>query len=315
MTLGTNSSSRTQIPLRVSPMLATLVKKPFNRKGWVYEEKYDGERILAYKEENRIKLLSRNGKDRTRNFPDIVEAIGKLGPSTLLLDGEMVVFESSNVSRFQLLQQEKGVPVYAVFDCLYRDGGDLRQEPLSFRRAAVEETVPASKAISPSKRLSAKGLEAFSIAKRRGFEGIVAKDMASPYAEQRSKYWLKVKVKYEDEFVIGRFMEPAGARKYFGALLLGAYRGKKLCYVGKLGTGFDEKTLTQLYTKFRPLFQEQPAFVDPPREKTVHFLDPVLVAQIAYSEWAADQKLRQPVYLGLRDDKRAKEVNFPEAQK
>jgi bifunctional non-homologous end joining protein LigD len=315
MRLGTNSSSRTNIPFRVSPMLATLVDDPFNREGWVYEEKYDGDRLLAYKEGNRIKLLSRNSKDRTRNFPDIVEAIRRLGPSTLLLDGEMVVFDSSNVSRFQLLQQGKGVPVYAVFDCLYLDGRDLRREPLSSRRAAVEETVPTSKVIFPSKRLSADGLEAFSIAKRRGFEGIVAKDVASPYVEGRSKYWLKVKVKHEDEFVIGGFTEPAGARKYFGALLLGAYRSKKLCYVGKVGTGFDEKTLAQLYTKFRPLFQEQPAFVDPPRERRVHFLDPVLVAQIAYSEWTADQKLRQPVYLGLRDDKRAEEVHFPEAQK
>jgi len=296
-------------------MLATLVDDPFNREGWVYEEKYDGDRLLAYKEGNQIKLSSRNGRDRTRNFPDIVEAIRRLGPSTLLLDGEMVVFDSSNVSRFQLLQQGKGVPVYAVFDCLYLDGRDLRGEPLSSRRAAVEDTVPTSKVIFPSKRLSANGLEAFSIAKRRGFEGIVAKDLASPYVEGRSRYWLKVKVKHEDEFVIGGFTEPAGARKYFGALLLGAYRGKKLCYVGKVGTGFDEKTLAQLYTKFRPLFQEQPVFVDPPRERRVHFLDPVLVAQIAYSEWTADQKLRQPVYLGLRDDKRAEDVNFPEAQK
>jgi len=179
----------------------------------------------------------------------------------------------------------------------------------------MEESIPAGKVIFPSRRLSANGLEAFAIAKRRGYEGIVAKDASSPYIEKRSTYWLKVKVKHEDEFVIGGFTEPAGSRQYFGALLLGAYKGKNLHYVGKVGTGFDEKTLAQLYAKFRPLLREQPAFLDPPRERKVHFLEPRLVAQIAYSEWTADKKLRQPVYLGLREDKRAEEVSFPEAQK
>jgi bifunctional non-homologous end joining protein LigD len=313
MSRSTSSLARARIPFRVKPMLATLVPEPFSGNGWVYEEKYDGDRILAYKEGGHVQLLSRNGKDRTGDFPKIVPAIRNLSPDTLLLDGEVVVFDSRKVSRFQLLQQGKGEPVYAVFDCLYRNGRDLRREPLSIRRIALEESVPAGESLLPSRRLSPNGLKAFAVAKKRGFEGIVAKDWSSPYVEKRSKHWLKVKVKHEDEFVIAGFTEPSGARKYFGALLLGAYQNKRLRYVGKVGTGFDEKTLTELYAKFRPFVRKQTAFIDPPRESKLIFLAPRLVAQIAYAEWTADHKLRHPVFLGLREDKRTEDVSFPEA--
>src|SRR6516165_6141331 len=123
-----------RIPFRAQPMLATLVTEPFDKPGWVYEEKYDGDRILAYKEGARVLLLSRNGKDHTRRFPEIAAAVEKLHPATLLLDGEVVVFDCKRVSRFQLLQQGKGKPVYAVFDCLFAGGKDLRPHPLSARR-------------------------------------------------------------------------------------------------------------------------------------------------------------------------------------
>jgi bifunctional non-homologous end joining protein LigD len=295
-------------------MLATLVPEPFSRDGWAYEEKYDGDRTIAYKEGDHVQLLSRNANDRTADFPKIVAAIRDLSPETLLLDGEVVVFDSRKVSRFQLLQQGKADPVYAVFDCLYRNGRDLRRRPLSSRRLALEESLIPGKVLRPSRRLSANGLKAFAMAKARGFEGIVAKDLSSPYLEKRSMYWLKVKVKHEDEFVIGGFTEPAGSRKYFGALLLGAYQNRELRYVGKVGTGFDEKTLAQLNAKFRPLLRKQPAFIDPPRDRKLYFLAPHLVAQIAYSDWTADHKLRHPVYLGLRNDKRAADVSFPEAR-
>lgn len=302
------------IPFRVHPMLATLVSKPFEKPGWDYEEKYDGDRILAYKEGDHVRLLSRNGKDRTDNFPRIAAAIRLLKPATLLLDGEVVVFDKKGVSRFQLLQQGKGEPVYAVFDCLFHQGKDLRREPLSTRRAMMEESIGRGETLLRSRILADNGLEAFRVAQRRGYEGLVAKDLSSHYVEDRSRFWLKVKIHQEDEFVIGGFTAPEGSRQYFGALLLGVYDKSKLCYVGKVGTGFDQETLVSIYKKFKPLVRSKSAFATPPQERNVTFLQPRLVAQISYQEWTADRKLRQPVFLGLRDDKRAEDVVFPEAE-
>jgi bifunctional non-homologous end joining protein LigD len=304
-----------QIPFRVQPMLATLVRKPFDKPGWVYEEKYDGIRILAYKQGKNVRLLSRNDIDRTKGFPKIVDAIRALKPSTLLLDGELVVFDRKNVSRFQLLQQGKGEAVYAVFDCLYEQGKDLRRRPLSERRAAMEKSLRPPGVLIPSRRLAANGLEAYREAKKHDFEGLVAKDASSPYVEGRSTNWLKAKVHQEDEFVIAGFTKPSGARRHFGALLLGAYQGGKLHYVGKVGTGFNESLLASLSKKFKPLKIDRPSFVDPPRERDVTYIEPKLVAQISFQEWTADTKLRQPVFLGLRDDKKPTEVLLPEPQK
>jgi bifunctional non-homologous end joining protein LigD len=304
-----------RIPFRVKPMLATLVSQPFDRRGWIYEEKYDGIRILAYKEGKEVRLLSRNDIDRTKGFPEIVDAIRALKPTTLLLDGELVVFDRKKVSRFQLLQQGKGEAVYAVFDCLYQKGKDLRRQPLSERRTAMENSLGKPGVLIPSRRLAANGLEAYRDAKKRNYEGLVAKDASSPYFEGRSTNWLKVKVHQEDEFVIGGFTKPAGARKHFGALLLGAYQSGKLHYVGKVGTGFDEDLLGSLAKKFKPLEIARPPFVDPPRERDVTYIQPKLVAQISFQEWTADMKLRQPVFLGLRDDKEPTEVLLPEPQK
>jgi bifunctional non-homologous end joining protein LigD len=294
-------------------MLATLVGEPFDKPGWVYEEKYDGDRLLAYKEGGHVLLLSRNRKDNTRRFPKVAEAIGRLRPATLLLDGEVVVFDRKRVSRFQLLQQVKGEPRYAVFDCLFVNGKDLRSEPLSARRGALERVVPANGVLLLSQRLAANGLAAYKIAKRKGYEGLVAKDLSSRYVGERSRSWLKVKVHQEDEFAIVGYTAPAGSREHFGALLLGAYVEGRLQYVGKVGTGFDGKTLAALYERFQPLVTGKTPLVDPPRERDVTYLRPRLVAQISYQELTADRKLRQPVFLGLRDDKSAKDVTLPKA--
>ncbi len=310
-------------------MLATLVTEPFNAAGWTYEEKYDGIRILAYKEGSRVQLLSRNAVDRTHSFPGIVGAIQALGSATLLLDGEVVLFDKKHVSRFQLLQRGGQDPMYAVFDCLYKQASDLRRQPLSERRAALAEAVLPGKFLMISSVLGSNGMDAYRVAKRKGFEGLVAKDLSSPYVEGRSTRWLKVKVHQEDEFVIGGFTQPAGTRKFFGALLLGAYdsrpiknsqqlkdrkqtrNGKKLQYVGKVGTGFGHETLAALHRMFVPLISDHSHFVDPPRGKGITFLEPKLVAQISYQEWTADGLLRQPVFLGLRDDKSPAEVVRP----
>ncbi len=295
-------------------MLATLVRKPFDKKGWVYEEKYDGFRILAYKEGDRVRLMSRNDIDRVARFPQIAAEVKALKSHTVLLDGEAIVVDRKGVSHFQLLQQGNKDAIYAVFDCLYRDGEDLRKETLAARRAVMDQTIGSGKILIPSHRLAANGLRAYQVAQKKGYEGLVAKDLSSPYVESRSQFWLKVKVHQEDEFVIGGFTAPAGSRKHFGALLLGAYSGGKLHFVGKVGTGFDEETLSALYRKLRPLVRAKPAFVDPPRAKGVTFVEPKLVAQISYQEITDDKKLRQPVYLGLRDDKKSREVSLPEAQ-
>ncbi len=177
----------------------------------------------------------------------------------------------------------------------------------------MERSIDSSSVLLPSHRLAVNGLEAFRIAKSQGYEGLVAKDLSSPYVEERSTYWLKVKAHQEDEFLIVGYTKPEGSRQYFGALLLGAYDKDGLHYVGKVGTGFDQITLAELYQKFQPLVRSGSALVDSPREHDVTFLAPKLIAQISYQEWTADRKLRQPVFLGLRDDKSPKEVVFPEA--
>lgn len=292
-------------------MLATLVPEPFHHPGWVYEEKYDGYRILAYKEGGRVTLYSRNAKDRTDTFSNVARAIEKLPDRTLLLDGEAVAFDRKLVSRFQLLQQGEVPSLYAVFDCLYRNGRDLRNEPLPVRRAAVEDAIADADYLFPSRRLESNGLKAYRTAKRKGWEGVVGKDSSAPYIEGRSTKWLKVKIKQEEEFVIGGYTMPAGSRTHFGSLLLGAYRGSDLRYVGRVGTGFSQKTLDTLYRKFQPLVRQAPTFVDPPREKGAVWLAPKHVAQVAFQEWTHDWKLRQPVFLGLRDDKSPAEVVFP----
>jgi len=307
-----------RVPFRVQPMLATLVRKPFHRPGWVYEEKYDGYRIVAYKEGDRVTLLSRNAKDRTATLSVVAQAIASLASHTLALDGEVVLFDRRNVSRFQLLQNMSSQPRYAVFDCLYRDGCDLRNDPLTLRRKVLEEVIGKSTGkdatIFLSARLADNGLKGYEIAKRKGFEGVLAKDESAPYVQGRSGLWLKFKVHQEDEFVIVGYTAPAGSRQHFGALLLGAYAGGQLHYIGKVGTGFSHDVLASLFRKFQPHVRAKPAVIDPPREKDVTYLAPRLVAQIAYGEWTNDQKLRQPVFLGLRDDKKPEDVTLPEAK-
>jgi len=302
---------KSRIPFRVRPMLATLVRLPFHKPGWIYEEKYDGYRILSYKEGSRVTLVSRNGKDRTRIFAAVGDAVAKLPAHTLLLDGEVVAFDRQRISRFQLLQAGNLVPSYAIFDCLYQNGRDLRKEPLSVRRAALEAAVGKTDRIFASHQLAKDGFRAYQLARRKGYEGLVAKDLSSPYVEGRSTKWLKVKVHQEEEFVIVGFTAPNGARLHFGALLLGAYQHRQLYFIGKVGTGFSRKMLGSLFQLFRPLIRRKPTVINPPREAGVTYLAPRLVAQIAFQEWTVDRKLRQPVFLGLRNDKTPDECMLP----
>ena len=297
-----------KIPFRISPMLATLVDEPFSRRGWVFEEKYDGVRILAYKEGKKITLMSRNGIDRTSRYEAIAADLAKLDSDTLLLDGEVVVFGAHQVSRFELLQQGKGKAQYAVFDCLYRNNRDLRREPLASRRQALEQALDPVGAVRLATRLADDGIAAFEAAVARGLEGIVGKDSSARYSEGRSRSWIKVKVNQRQEFVIGGFTAPEGSRRFFGALLLGAYHHDQLQYVGKVGTGFNDEVLSSLHRKMKKLRRAKSPFTADVKERSATFVSPKLVAEIAFTERTKDGKLRHPVYLGLRDDKPAKQV-------
>lgn len=292
-------------------MLATLVDEPFHREGWIFEEKYDGYRIIACKRNRQVALWSRNGNDKTEQFAEVAESVSRLSVRSAVLDGEVVGFDERLISRFQLLQRGAAPLVYAVFDCLSLDGRDLRKRPLVERRAALEALIGNHDRLFPSRQLARNGLGAYRTAVKRGYEGVVGKELASVYTSGRSTRWLKVKVRREEEFVVGGYTLPAGARSGFGALLLGAYQGKKLRYVGKVGAGFSADQLIRLPKLFARSLRETPPFEPAPREPGATWLAPRHVAQVAFQEWTADGKLRQPVFLGLRDDKTPEEVRFP----
>ena len=301
----------------VAPMLATLVDEPFRRAGWVNEEKYDGYRAIAYKRGPRVRIYSRNGIDRTADFEEIAAALRRLD-GDFVLDGEVVAFDDAGVSRFQRLQRRElgeRVPlVYAIFDCL-EDGKDsLLSRPLAERRRRLERIVPArGRVLRRSRRLAPDGLAAFAAARESGWEGIVSKNDASAYEPgARSKNWLKVKVRRESEFVVGGWTEPGGSREHFGALLVGLFDGAKLRYAGKVGTGYSQKILADVSRRFRAA--DDCPFRDRPKEKGAHWVKPELVAQIGFTEWTEDGKLRHPTFLGLRSDKKARELSWSDRE-
>ena len=295
-------------------MLATLVDAPFHRPGWVWEEKYDGIRLIALKDGRRLRLLTRNDKDRTADFSEVAAALAALPAPALVLDGEVVVFDAAGVSRFQLLQQRAAgasPPIYVAFDCLHARGHDLTGEPLEVRRAKLEAEVREGSRLRVARRLADDGLAAFAEARRRGLEGVIGKAPASPYVPgMRSPAWVKVKVRAEEEFVVGGFTAPRGGRQHLGALLVGAWDGDALRYAGKVGTGFTEARLTDLQRRLAPLVREHSPFADAPRARDVTWTEPRLVAQLGFTERTGDGKLRHPVFLGLRDDKPGADVRW-----
>jgi bifunctional non-homologous end joining protein LigD len=305
----------------VSPMLATLSPTVVEGPEWVFEEKYDGIRAIAARERGRVRLWSRTRQDLTTGFPGVVDAVGALSDGDLMLDGELVALDAKGISRFQLLQRRglagAEAPTYAVFDLLFSEGRSLMSRPLGERRGALERLMPARGAsLFLSRRLTRDGKAAYREAKRLGWEGIIAKDEGSRYeAGVRSRAWLKVKVRKESEFVIGGFTAPKGARVHLGALLVGLYDGPRLRYVGKVGTGFTHDTLTVLAAKLERLRTDRPPFDDVPRMRDATWVRPALVAQLAYAEWTADGKLRQPAFLGLRTDKPPAECRWSERER
>ena len=296
-------------------MLATLSKDAVDGPEWIFEEKYDGIRAVAEKKKDRVSLWSRTGQDLTAGFPEVVDAVRALPDNDVVLDGELVVFDKGGVSRFQLLQR-RGVdprvrPVYVVFDVLRTSGRDVMRRPLEERRARVIDLVPKRAGVlMPSRQLRG-GKDALATARDKGWEGVIAKLRGSPYEPgERSRAWRKVKVRGESEFVIGGYTPPQGSRAEFGALLVGMFDGSKLRFTGKVGTGYTQDTLRDLGAKLRRLRTDTAPFEPVPRMKDATWVRPELVAQLAYQEWTADGKLRQPAFLGLRTDKKAREVTW-----
>lgn len=303
-------------------MLATRVAAAFTRPGWVFEPKYDGWRVVASRRGGKVVLATRGGLDLAAEQPEIARAVAGLPGGDLAVDGEMIVLDSRGVSSFRLLQQrnEPGAkrPILVLFDCLEADGVSLVSRPLSERRVALEALVgkrPRAP-LALAERLGTDGKAAFAKAVKRGWEGVIGKDLAARYeAGRRSLRWLKVKARREAEFVIGGFTLPKGARLHFGALLVGLYEGKALRYCGSVGTGFSEEVLLGLLEKLHPLQSDACPFTTVPREvRDATWVAPKLVAQVAYAEWTGDEKLRQPSFLGLRDDKKAKECRWDERE-
>ncbi len=303
-------------------MLATRVKDPFTRKGWVFEPKYDGWRIVAIRRKGRVTLATRRGFDLAEDLPAIVKAVEALPGGDLAVDGELVVLDSRGIASFGLLQQrnEPGAkpPVLVLFDCLDANGVNLVSRPLAERRAVLETLVgkDPEAPLALAERIGTDGAAAFERAVKKGWEGVVGKDLAAPYEPgRRTLRWLKIKVRCESEFVVGGFTLPSDPRPHFGALLVGLYDGKSLRFCGSVGTGFSDATLLPLLEKLEPLYRDHCPFAPAPGGvKDAVWLEPSSVARIAYAEWTGDGKLRQPSFLGLRDDKKAKDCEWEEKE-
>ena len=301
-------------------MLATLTDRRDFGDDWLLERKLDGERCVARKVGSDVRLESRTGKELTSTYPEVSAAVAAQRSRGLLLDGELVVYDGDQTS-FSRLQQRLGVArpspeqvakdpvVYCVFDLLEVDGEDLTERPLVERRVRLTRTLRPSSALQPTEAWSNDSEQRFAAACRSGWEGLIAKRADAPYVAGRSKNWLKLKCVWEQEFVIGGYTDPKGNREEFGALLVGYYEEGSFRYAGKVGTGYTKAMLRDLGNRLRKLETAKPAFADPrPIPRGAHWTRPGLVAQIGFAEWTSDARLRQPRFLGLRDDKSPTEV-------
>ena len=312
---------RRAMPAFTPLMLATLVKHPFSDPAWVFEAKLDGQRSLLWRRRSTVRLITRNEKDRTSHYPDLVEAILRNDTAPMIADGEIVAFQG-DVTSFSRLQermqnarptaaQVAAVPVaFYLFDLLWFDGYDLSALPLLARKSVLHRAIAFDDPIRFSEHLDEEGEVAFRAACDKGWEGLIAKRAAAPYTYGRSKDWLKFKCVNEQEFVVLGWTDPHGTRSGLGALLVGYYDDGHLRFGGKVGTGFNERELARLQGLLRPLEQTVPPVTDAKglSMKGVHWVRPELVAQVGFGEWTPDGKLRHPRYVGLRDDKRPKQV-------
>lgn len=304
---------KSRMPHEVVPMLAQLADLPFDNKDWIYEIKWDGYRAIAEGKKGKIRLYSRNNQDFNEKFSEVVDAM-KHFEHDIVLDGELVVLDENGKSSFQLLQDyrrsKRGDLNYYIFDILYYDGFDLRSVPLIERKKILQEVLQESDILRFSDHIEEHGVKLYAIAKRKGYEGIIAKRKKSSYVSTRSTDWLKIKNIQTQEAVICGFTQPRGKREAFGALILGVYDNNELRYVGHTGGGFDQEKLTEVYAILQPLVTETSPFPHEPETNTKPtWVKPKLVCQVKFTEWTNDGMMRQPVFLGMREDKDAKDVS------
>lgn len=308
----------------LSPMLATLVDKPFDEPGWLYEIKWDGYRAVAFMNEGGSELKSRNDKSFNDKFYPIHQALQDWGIHAVV-DGEVVVAKDNGVSDFGSLQnwrsEADGQLIYYVFDVLWLNGKDLRGLPLTTRRKVLKTLAPQEGHIRISDAFEVSGTEFYSAAKEMGLEGMIAKRADSLYVTgERTNNWLKIKANKRQEMVIGGYTRNEGSSKLFSSLLVGVYQGKHLVYTGKVGTGFNDKQQREMIKAFKPLvtekapFGEEPDYNKPsrfnprPAKASAVWLKPMLVCEVSFAEMTSEGVMRHPSFEGMRADKKAKDV-------
>jgi bifunctional non-homologous end joining protein LigD len=320
---------RSAMPGMIKPMLATLVDEPFSDPEWIYESKWDGVRAVCYIKDGQARFVSRNEKEMGFRYPELSGIADFIEADQCILDGEIVALDEAGKPSFQLLQSRLGLKdeqeierlskelpaVYYAFDLLYHDGYDIKPAALIDRKSLLKRIIRRNKRLRYSSHIAGKGIEFYNEAARAGLEGIMAKHKLSAYLEDRSSEWLKVKTVLRQEVVIGGYTDPRGTRPLFGALVVGLYRGNKLHYVGHVGGGFNRDTLKQVYKLMQPLKTDKPCFVEQPAvNEPVHWLKPRLVCEVKFAEWTADNRLRQPIFMGLRDDKKPTQCKFEKSR-
>ena len=318
-TAETDRLKRVGMPDWTSPMLATLTDERFSSPDWLYERKLDGERCLIFRDADGVRLLSRNKKKLNDTYPELVKPLANACDRPFIADGEIVAFDG-NVTSFSRLQQRIGItdPKEAratgvavtlyLFDLLYLDHWNLDELPLRRRKAILRSELHFDDPLRFTPHRNEDGETFFAKACRKGWEGLIAKRADAPYHHGRSRDWLKFKCVNQQELVIVGFTNPQGQRHGFGALLLGYYEDDKLRYAGKVGTGFDDETLTHLHAKLAERERDTSPLADAPEDDSIHWVTPELVAEVGFTEWTGDGRLRHPRFLGLRDDKPATAV-------
>jgi len=305
-------SRASTLPKRLQPMLATLTDAPFDDPAWVFEDKFDGFRMVSEIRGGKVALYSRNGKILSHSYIDVAKALeGVKGDA--VIDGELVAIGKGGVSHFQLLQnalRHEAKLLYCVFDLMFADGEDLRALPLLQRKKRLKAILPGHKLIAFSNHRNGSGKKFFAEAERKHLEGIMAKRADSPFASgSRSADWLKVKTAQRQEVVIAGFTAPRRTRPFFGALTLAVRENDKWRYIGHVGTGFSHQTLEELYGRLMKLKSAKSPFPAKVKDEALTtWVRPFLVAEVKFAEWTSKGELRQPVYIGLRSDKKAKDV-------
>jgi len=301
-----------RVPRFVEPMKAVLTDERFSDPAWIFERKLDGIRCVAIKSpDGRVRLLSRNELSLNDRYPEIASALERDGAAEIAIDGEVVAFEGSRTSFARLARRghERVAVFLYVFDVMHVVGHDTRRLPLRARKRVLRRALDFVGPVRLTPYRNRDGEALFAEACRKGWEGLIAKRADSTYTSARSRDWLKLKCGAEQELVVGGYTAPKGSRVELGALLVGYFEDGRLRYAGKVGTGFDRQTLHDLSRRLRPLRSERSPFADPElRGRDTTWVEPELVVQVGFSEWTRDGRLRHPRFLGVREDKDAREV-------